>query len=67
MGGCTEVTHSPVSSLPPLLPQRSRESLVKSVIQGKVFILASLVAQMVKNLPAMPETWIQSLDWEDTL
>ena len=29
--------------------------------------LASLVAQMVKNLPAMPETWIQSLDWEDTL
>ena len=26
---------------------------------------ASLVAQMVKNLPAMWETWIWSLDWED--
>ena len=26
-----------------------------------------LVAQMVKNLPAMQETWIQSLGWEDPL
>ena len=25
---------------------------------------ASLVAQMVKNLPAMPETWVRSLGWE---
>ena len=22
---------------------------------------------MVKTLPAMQETWVQSLDWEDTL
>ena len=28
---------------------------------------ASLVAQMVKNLPAMQETWVQSLGWEDAL
>ena len=28
---------------------------------------ASLVAQMVKNLLAMQETWVQSLGWEDTL
>ena len=28
---------------------------------------ASLVAQMVKNLPAMRGTWVQSLDWEDPL
>ena len=28
---------------------------------------ASLVAQLVKNLPAMPETRIQSLHWEDPL
>ena len=28
---------------------------------------ASLVAQMVKNLPAMWETWLQSLGWEDPL
>ena len=25
---------------------------------------ASLVAQMVKNLPAMQENWVQSLGWE---
>ena len=28
---------------------------------------ASLVAQMVKNLPAMLETWVQSLGREDPL
>ena len=28
---------------------------------------ASLVAQMVKNLPAMQVTWVQSLGWEDPL
>ena len=28
---------------------------------------ASLVAQTVKNLPAMQETWVQSLGWEDSL
>ena len=27
----------------------------------------SLVAQLVKNLPAMQETWVQSLGWEDLL
>ena len=28
---------------------------------------ASLVAQMVTNLPAMWETWVQSLGWEGPL
>ena len=28
---------------------------------------ASLVAQMVKNLPALRETWVQFLGWEDFL
>ena len=28
---------------------------------------ASLVAQSVKNPPAMWETWVQSLGWEDPL
>ena len=28
---------------------------------------ASFVAQQVKNLPAMRETWVQSLGWEDPL
>ena len=27
----------------------------------------SLVAQTVKNLPAIQETWVPSLGWEDTL
>ena len=30
-------------------------------------IRASHVAQLVKNLPAMQETWVQSLGWEDPL
>ena len=29
-------------------------------------IWASLVARLVKNLPAMRETWVQSLGWEDS-
>ena len=28
---------------------------------------ASLVAQLVKNLPAVWETWVRSLGWEDPL
>ena len=28
---------------------------------------ASFVAQLVKNPPAMRETWVQSLGWEDPL
>ena len=28
---------------------------------------ASLVAQSVKNLPAVQETWVRSLGWEDPL
>ena len=30
----------------------------------RCLIWASLVAQSVKNLPAMQETWVQSLVWE---
>ena len=28
---------------------------------------ASLVGQLVKNLPAIRETWVRSLGWEDSL
>ena len=38
--------------------------MIDRVIHGK---RAILVAQMVKNLPAMQETWVQSPGWEDTL
>ena len=30
-------------------------------------MVASLVAQMVKHLRAVRETWVQSLGWEDPL
>ena len=32
-----------------------------------MYIWASLVAQMLKNLSAMQDTWIRSLGWEDPL
>ena len=31
------------------------------------FSQASLIAQLVKNLPAMWETWVRFLGWEDPL
>ena len=31
------------------------------------YFWASLVAQLVKNLPAVWETWVRSLGWEDPL
>ena len=34
---------------------------------SSVYSWASLVAQLVKNPPAMQETWVQSLGWEDPL
>ena len=44
---------------------------LRSPGEGKGYTLqyswASLVAQMVKHLPAMQETWVQSLGWEDPL
>ena len=31
------------------------------------YFWASIVAQLIKNLPAMWETWVRSLRWEDPL
>ena len=47
-------------------------SLNFSVYQRGIIIIppdweASLVAQLVKNLPAMQETSVLSLDWEDPM
>ena len=49
-------------------------SFLNSFLKKYLFIYAaldlswaSLVAQMVKNLPAMWETWVRSLGWEDPL
>ena len=32
-----------------------------------LYYWASLVAQLVKNVPAVQETWVRSLVWEDPL
>ena len=32
-----------------------------------MYLMGILVAQMEKNLPAMQETWVQTLDQEDLL
>ena len=32
-----------------------------------ITLWVSLVAQLVRNLPAVQETWVQSLGWEDPL
>ena len=34
---------------------------------GNFFVWASLLAQIIKNPPAMQETWVRSLGWEDLL
>ena len=51
---------------PSLIP-----GLGRSTGEGKGYTLqyswVSLVAQLVKNLPAMWETWVRSLVWEDPL
>ena len=41
--------------------------MAKTVMFNSSFRIrrASLVAQMVKHLPAVWETWVQSLGWED--
>ena len=46
--------------------QRLKESLIKSTLKILLFG-ASLVAQKVKTLPAMKETWVWSLGEEDPL
>ena len=45
-------------------PGRSARAGIGSPLR---YSWASLVAQLVKNLPAMQETWVRSLGWEDPL
>ena len=50
-----------------LYPMCQFLSFLKSIYLFNCAGTASLVAQMVKNLPAMRETWVGSLGWEDPL
>ena len=61
----------PLSCLPPPVPLKQGEAelgcTVRITLNYKDLVWASLVAQMVKNLPAMLETWVRSLDQKDAL
>ena len=37
------------------------------ILHARKGIRTSLIAQLVKDLPAMQETWVRSLSWEDPL
>ena len=45
----------------------SRMSPGEGIYHSLQYSWASLVAQLIKNLPAMREIWVRSLGWEDSL
>ena len=51
---------------PGLIPELGRSS-GEGIGYPPQYSWASLVAQLVKNPPAMREIWVQSLGWEDPL
>ena len=52
---------------PNSLSTESRNKWVLCILCALCCALLSLVSQMVKWLPAMQETWVRSLGWEDPL
>ena len=44
-----------------------KDSKVCPLIKSEQNKKQTMVAQMVKNLPAMQETWVRALGWEDSL
>ena len=67
---CILWTLLPFSFIPHPLPYPYNSPLWKPfmIYWAPIFFSwAFLVAQMIKNLPAMWETWVQSLGWEDPL
>ena len=63
--GYTLVTTAHVRESSPLPPNTSAP--MAGLIALIKALQASLVAQMVKNLPVMRETQVRFLDWEDPL
>ena len=53
--------------LPPLLGKQHAVQLTLLTCSCLLWSGASLVVPLVKNPPAIWETWLQSLDWEDPL
>ena len=58
---------STCSSRDPSSIPGSGRSTVEGIGYPLQYSWASLVAQLVKNLPAMQGTWVQALGWEDIL
>ena len=61
---------TPSVSYPNKISSEKKKKTRDITLPTKVHIVkarASLVAQLVKNPPAMQETWAQSLGWEDPL
>ena len=50
-----------------MCPQGWRDLIYILLVNNYPAARASLVAQLVKNLPAVLETWVRSLGWEDPL
>ena len=51
-------------------PDKKEYKTLEMLLKQTALLLgfwASLTAQLVKNLPAMRETWVLSLGWEDSL
>ena len=44
-----------------------RKNSVRDKVSSKKWMYASLIAQLVKNLPAVQEAWVLFLDWKDPL
>ena len=59
--------HGQVGSLPLAPPGKPTVTLDFCFLAFFRKSLASLVVQMVKNLPVMQETWVRYLGWEDPL
>ena len=65
---CSSVgKESTCSSRDPSSIPGSGRSTVEGIGYPLQYSWASLVAQLVKNLPAMQGTWVQALGWEDIL
>ena len=65
------VVRSPLADARDVRDAGSSPGSGRSPGKGKGYPLqyswASLVAQLVKNVPAMRESWVRSLGWEDPL
>ena len=62
-----QLVKNPCSTGDPGLIPRSGRSPGEGIGYPLQYSWASLEAQLVKNLPAMQDTWVPSLGWEDFL